>query len=233
MSHAVATLLVTASIVLTVAEVMHSSSSSFFFRLGDNLLLAAALVSVGAAIGTRRMSKDTAKVSLPVRRRVAAAAAAVPVIATLVHHRGLELYPLLVAVLVGASAAAIAAREPRASAEIPAPIHMSFWLAFAIIAVAGRYLAAGTILQSYVVAPLFVLAMPGLALSYSLLPATTGLWERLFWAPALSLGTQIVSLLWLDWLGVTAWVPVFVTVVVYFTVLGLSAAPSFPSESAP
>jgi hypothetical protein len=232
MNGVVAALLVIASIVVIVAEAMRSPSSPFLHRSGDYLLFAAALSSIGTATGRRGKSEDRSSRSR-VWGGVAGAGAAVPVIATLAHHRGFEIYPLVVAVVIGASTAALVARERAASADVPAPFPMVLWLFLPAITLAGRHLAPGSILQSFVLAPLFVLLLPGLALGYALLPAAAGRWERLFWAPVLSLGTYIVSLLWLDWLGVTAWVTLFVVIAVYFTGLGLSAAPRFRSRSGP
>ena len=56
-------------------------------------------------------------------------------------------------------------------------------LILAALAVVGRLLAPGSFVQTWVLAPLFVLVMPGLALTPVLLPSSSGWWERLFWAP--------------------------------------------------
>jgi hypothetical protein len=233
MNRALGALLVIAGVVVIVAATMRSASSDFLQRSGDCLLLTAAFLSIGTAIGRRGKSEDSPSLA-PAWPGVAGAALAVPVIATLARHRGAQIYPLVVALAIGASAAAIALREKSSSAEIPARFPAALWLFLPAVTLAGLHLAPGSLLQSCVLAPLFVLLLPGLALSYALLPASTGRWERLLWAPVLSLGTHITSLLWLDWPGIRAWVPVFLVIVaVYFSALGLSAAPRFRSGSGP
>lgn len=233
MSEALALVLVAASWLLLFAQAVNLPSSSLFYRFADNLLLVGAVLSLVAAIVWKSHPDDGAEVSRGARKGFAFAALVIAVVATLVHYRGFELYPLLVGVVVGVSVAMLTALPQPSADGVSQQIPRLVLVGMAVGAVGGRYLIGGSVVQTWLIAPLFVLVVPGLAWTYALLPSSTGWMGRLFWAPSLSLGTQIVSLLWLDRLGVVVSLPVFIAVAAFFTLSGLAASflPALPTRS--
>ena len=222
--EALALLLVSSGLAHLAAQTLNLSSSALVYSLADNLLLAAAVLSVGLAITSTRQPEATPPVPRLTRLRFAIAAPMIAMLMTIVHVRSFQLYPLAVALLVGVSVAALPARDQPSDAGFAQKIPTPAILGLLALTITGRYLTPGSFVQTWLMAPLFVLAMPGLALTHAILPPTSGWPERLAWAPALSIGSQIVSLLWLDLLGVTASLPVFAAVAALFTFGGLVAA---------
>jgi uncharacterized membrane protein len=70
-----------------------------------------------------------------------------------------------------------------------------------------RTLAPGAGFLTWVLAPIYVLMMPGLALGSVLLPSSTDWIERVIWAPVLSICFQIAILMWMNALGLAVSVP--------------------------
>ncbi len=87
--------------------------------------------------------------------------------------------------------------------------------------IVSRFLVPGSALLTWVIAPLFVFFVPGLSLAAALLPRSAGWMDYFFFAPPLSLGVALISLLWLNWLAIPATVPVFFLISYIFTLLGL------------
>jgi uncharacterized membrane protein len=85
-------------------------------------------------------------------------------------------------------------------------VTLVLWLIFGA-AIAIRVLAPGAGLLKWVLAPIYVLMMPGLGLGAVLLPSSTDWIERLIWAPVMSLGFQIVIMVWMNALGWAVSVP--------------------------
>jgi hypothetical protein len=76
----------------------------------------------------------------------------------------------------------------------------------------------------WVLAPVYALVMPGLGLGAALLPSTTDWIERLAWAPVLSIGFQVVVLMWMNTLGLAVSVPTLFILAGATTFLGAISA---------
>jgi hypothetical protein len=95
-----------------------------------------------------------------------------------------------------------------------------FWVVLGGATIAMRVAAPGSTLLSWCLAPLFVMVMPGWSLASALLPPSAGYLERLCWAPVLSLGALVVSLMWVDMMGAVVWYPTIFFLSIAFTVAG-------------
>ena len=76
----------------------------------------------------------------------------------------------------------------------------------------------------WVLAPVYVLMMPGLGLGAVLLPSSTDWIERLVWAPVMSVCFQVVILMWMNTLGLAVSVPTLFVLAGATTFLGAIAA---------
>lgn len=237
MSRALATLLVVASLALVVVQTLHLPLSSRLQGVIDAVVVAAAMLSLGFAAAWRGGIDDTPQVSTRTRAALAVCAPVLAVVATFVHHRGFRLYDSAVALMIGAIIGMLATRATSPEENVERRVPAALLVGALVAAVAGRFLIGATFVQTWLLSPLFVLVLPGIALTFALLPSSTDWGERLCWAPPLSVGSQIVSLLWLDWLGVSASLTVFVVVATAITVLAIVAArwsvPLPRAESAP
>ncbi len=242
LAGALVTSLVVASALILVALADRLPLDAFHYRFADNLLIAGALLSIALAVLKEQHTKKERTVSRFARLAVGTLAVVIAVGATRLHYQAWSFYTTVVALSVGVSITAflLAPASLGADASNGERFGMHEYLGFAILAVSailGRLLLPGSFVQSWILAPLFVLVMPGLALSAALLPVSTGWLERLFWAPVLSVGVQIVSLTWLDWLGVAASLPIVIALALLFTLVGLVASawssPPRGSESSP
>lgn len=85
-----------------------------------------------------------------------------------------------------------------------------------------RWLVPDTFLLTWVIAPLSFFVVPGLSLAPALLPATSSWHEWLAYAPPLSIGTQIMCLIWLDFLGISVYTATFFAVAAVISLVGFA-----------
>lgn len=219
-----------ASLLLVYAASANLQLDALAYIVADNMLIAAAVLSlVLVLIQIGEPTAESAACGGAVMAVAATGAALSTVTATIVHYRGLPVYDVMVALLAGLGVALLPfALAATALLTFSQPLSrrgiLRMYLLLALImtcAVLLRSLAPGSGVLTWAVAPLCVFMVPGMSLAAALLPTSAGWMERLICAPPLSLGAQIISLLWLNWLGIRATVPVFFLISGVFTLLGL------------
>jgi hypothetical protein len=146
---------------------------------------------------------------------IAACTGIMTLTAVAVHYRGFPAYPILAAFTTGLAVVALVlvlnassstdSRSTMFDRRLLRVTLVLWLLAGATIAI--RLLAPGTKLLMWVLAPIYVLMMPGLGLGAVLLPSSTDWIERLIWAPVMSVGFQVVILMWMNALGLAVSVP--------------------------
>ncbi len=151
-------------------------------------------------------------------------AACACVASVVVRHQAIPAYATVASVVLGAALLAVVFAM-LASDSLPDVPNRGlrlnfFWALLAVGTIAMRIVAPGSPLLNWCFAPLFVMVMPGWSLGSALLPASTGYLERLFWAPVFSLSALVVTLMWMDVVGVRVWHPTIFFLAIAFTLAG-------------
>ncbi len=73
---------------------------------------------------------------------------------------------------------------------------------FSLVSVLFRVLLPENVLTNVIIAPLQMFLIPGLSLAIALLPVSASWIDYLAYGIPLSLGSQLVGLIWLDWVGI-------------------------------
>lgn len=223
--EALSLLIVGGSVSLTISQTLRLDFESPAARLSDASFVAAAVLSIVLALGRSR-SKFGPPPSALVAGLVALGGASAAFGAVVVHSRELDLYTKVAAGLLGASllALTVAIRDdaPLAAASARPSLLDPVWVFVTGSAIALRFLSPDSAWLEWVVAPVFVMVMPGWSLGALLLPIETGWMERLFWAPVLSIGALVLALIWLDWAGITITPISILVVTVAVTLAGVA-----------
>jgi hypothetical protein len=217
---------------LLLADSLHQPIDSFAYGLVDHTIFVSALLGLVLAFWRIEQSDNDPKPSRALVIVIGAAAGLVTLAAVAVHYRGFPTYPTLTALATSLAAAALVLvlnasptmekRPVRANRKL-FRVTLVMWL-IAVATVAIRLLAPGNGFLVWVLAPVYVLVMPGLGLGAVLLHSSTDWTERLIWAPALSIGFQVVVLMWMNTLGLAVSVPTLFVLAGATTFLGAIAA---------
>lgn len=197
-------LILGASFGLVVSDSVAVETNSVGHRFAENAFAIAALSSLMLVFTqARRRGRSTAPGFV---RPLALGAAILPLIATVVHYRAILFYPAVTAIAIGLSLSSLVFVLSGSSLDgngAKKPFKPTMILATLLLAtVALRQWAPGSPALVWLLTPVAVLLAPGLGLGAVLLPRSTAWSERLLWAPPISVSVLVVSLMWLDMLGV-------------------------------
>jgi hypothetical protein len=200
---------------LFLVDSLHFPFDSLAYRLIDNTIFVGALFGLVLAFLRAEEPIDDKRLSLTSVTLIAACAGILTLAAVAVHYRGFPSYPILTAFTTGLAAVALvfvlnasSATDGRTAMFDRRLLRMTLvlWL-LAGATIVIRLLAPGAGFLMWVLAPVYVLMMPGLGLGAVLLPSSTDWIERLVWAPVMSVCFQVVILMWMNTLGLAVSVP--------------------------
>lgn len=169
-------------------------------------LLALLLVAFGAPSGDLGEWRGAAKLGL------AGWAVLAPVSVVAAHHRGLQPYPTLVALVLGAAVAAVAApqRTERAFDAGGGAAGRGQALLLGLGIAVTSLVLPRTPPWTWIAGVAAALLLPGVGASLLALPRQAGWATRLSWAGPLALGLQLPLLIWLDLFEIPARRPMLV-----------------------
>ncbi len=200
---------------LFLADSLQFPIDSLAYRLIDNTILVGALLGLVLAFLQAEEptgDKEPSRTSVVI---IAACAGIMTLTAVAGHYRGFPFYPILTAFTTGVAVVALVFVLNASSSADDRParfdrkllrVTLVMWL-LAGATIAIRLLAPGAGFLMWVLAPVYVLMMPGLSLGAVLLPSSTDWIVRLVWAPVLSICFQVVILMWMNTLGLAVSVP--------------------------
>ena len=200
-----AILMLGASFGLVVSESFALETNSVGHRFAENAFAIAALASLLLVFTKARERRRNT--GLGFVRPLALGAAILPLVATAIHYRAIFFYPAVTAIAIGLSLSSLVfvlsgpSLESNWAKERFQPTMILATLLLATLAL--RQWAPGSVALAWFLTPVAVLLAPGLGFGALLLPRSTPLSERLLWSPPISVGVLVVSLMWLDLLGVT------------------------------
>ncbi|MBK8025339.1 MAG: hypothetical protein IPK19_29105 [Chloroflexi bacterium] len=225
------------ALVVALAEAQLLRYVDFVYILGENALVLGALLCVIFALVTR--GEDPEGVALPASpifpALIALVVGALGIILLARYQEGLSPYAVLIAVLIALSldAALTLLRRGGELAELDAapglPRRTTVVLLAGIggvlvLTVALRLLGPSDLLLIYLLGPLTVFVVPGLALSLALLDSDAPPLAHVALAPVLSVAVGAIWLAWLAWLNIPITPASILGGIAAVTVLAVAAA---------
>jgi hypothetical protein len=201
--------LILGSVGVAAAEAQIISYTHFVYLAAENLLAISVVLAVALAFTLMPPPLPT-PLSHPAYIAVIAGVVSALASLALVLIAGGDYVPYeaLIALLMGAavgglSYVALTDADAARTAGQPAPILLYAALA-ALLVIAGalRLIAPGSPLLTFVFAPILYFLLPGLALTFALLPHAARLIDHLVYAAPISIGAQFIVVAWCVQVGI-------------------------------
>jgi hypothetical protein len=244
LANTTALLIIAGSTGLLVADTMTKIRyDEKLFAVADNLFVIAAGLSCILAVAYTRADHST-HISWSMRRRVAVClvcgiiAALVMLAVNSFYYDSIGIFQLGFSVALGLNIAMILfnvmttsgtrnARPPDSTRHVPSHRIYNVYALLVVLIVVGivlRILAPASGLLTWVVAPINLFITPGLSLALALLPSSVGWLGWLVYAPALSIGAQLLAIMWFNLLGIRMQTPAFFIIAAGITLAGFLGA---------
>jgi len=198
------------SVGVVAAETGLISYTHFIYLAAENLLAISVVIAAVLAFTLIDPNSDAPHITHPayIAGIVGVVSAAASVLLLLVYGGEFLVYEAIIALLMGVAVGLLSyimlndVGEMR-QAGLPASQFLYALLALLLVITALlRVIAPGSAALTFVFAPILYFLLPGLALTFALLPQDSRLLEHVAYAAPISIGTQFIGVAWCVQLGI-------------------------------